>query len=774
VGDKKTNFFSSRLNVAVALSVIFLLVVFLGKLFTPKLPSINSLLSSVSKPITKVDDWQLTQVAEVDQTYSLSDYMTLVTPLNISTALAFAILYALIPMSSWYLFYRFVGFIIRRFRKNLYFGSRREVVRRLVYLFIGLVAVGVSVYLSINFSWYRYPIIAAAVLTLGGMVLAGLVTIIYIPALVVAWVINKFRKVETAGYKRRLLKTISINIASGLVVIIFLLVRLAESFFGVGVTPFESGAGYYGGIPSATSGITGLKAPQGVPFALDENIGFSTGGAKDINNFRANIENDYLPLITDVTYEGLFYDYYFDTGQARACNELFCPSYSYAVSKDPLSTEKEYYLSVGLNSGIKQSDFQRKKLNLVIVLDISGSMGSPFNKYYYDQFGNRQEIEGDEITNEPKMKVANKSVVALLDHLDEDDRFGMVVFESEAYLAKPLRDVDTTDINSIKKHILDIQDTGGTNMEAGYRLGTDLFEEYRGINKEEYENRIIFLTDAQPNIGMLHEEGLLGMTKNNAEGDIFTTFIGIGVDFNTELIEHITKIKGANYYSVHSADQFKKRMDDGFEYMVTPLVFDLALTVGSDDFDIQKVYGSPEANLATGEIMRVNTLFPSERVEGEVKGGIVLLKLEKLTDSATADLELTANYTDRVGQSFNNKKKATITDTDDDYYQNTGIRKAITLSRYANMLKIWISDERDSKQTNTVLEEPTIDTETGILIPEQVILSKWERMSVPLTVSDSYKDLLQAVKAYLEKEMQVLKDEDLKQEVQVLEKLLSN
>ncbi len=30
-------------------------------------------------------------------------------------------------------------------------------------------------------------------------------------------------------------------------------------------------------------------------------IGFSTGGAKNINNFRENIKQDYLPLPTDIT-----------------------------------------------------------------------------------------------------------------------------------------------------------------------------------------------------------------------------------------------------------------------------------------------------------------------------------------------------------------------------------------------------------------------------------------------------------------------------------------
>ena len=58
------------------------------------------------------------------------------------------------------------------------------------------------------------------------------------------------------------------------------------------------------------------------------NIGFSTGGAKDVNNFRENIENGYFPISTDITYNGLFYDYTFDTGNVgNDSQELFSPSY---------------------------------------------------------------------------------------------------------------------------------------------------------------------------------------------------------------------------------------------------------------------------------------------------------------------------------------------------------------------------------------------------------------------------------------------------------------
>ena len=73
-------------------------------------------------------------------------------------------------------------------------------------------------------------------------------------------------------------------------------------------------------------------------------IGLSAGGAKDINNFRENIKCGFIPQKTDITMEGIFYDYYFDTAadhhkqqsnynsnsrlNDELENSLFYPSYS--------------------------------------------------------------------------------------------------------------------------------------------------------------------------------------------------------------------------------------------------------------------------------------------------------------------------------------------------------------------------------------------------------------------------------------------------------------
>lgn len=502
----------------------------------------------------------------------------------------------------------------------------------------------------------------------------------------------------------------------------------------------------------------------------DSTIGLSVGGSKNINNFRENIKNGYFPISTDITYNGLFYDYYFETGKQKESNELFSPSYSMAISNDPISSQKEYYMTVGLNSNIKQSDFKRKKQNIVVVLDISGSMSSPLSSYYYD--GNNSIFSKLE-KNKSKMELANESVNLMIDKLNDDDRFGMVLFDNSAYLAKPLNLIEETNVKEIKKHISDIESRGGTNFEAGYTEASKLFED-KILDNNEYDNRIIVITDAMPNVGTTSKQGLLKYVEENSNKGIYTSFIGVGVDFNTEVIENLSNVRGSNYYSISSKDQFEKILSEDFDYMVTPLVFDLNLDVESNGYEIEGIYGTDSSGKSSGNIMKVNTLFPSSTDGNKgTKGGVVLLKLKKKDNSENEKIKLKVSYTDTNGKKHSNSQEVEFSN-DNEFYENTGIRKSIALTRYANVLKNWILYERSNND-----QEFYINSETGI--PDCLyekddvyrLLGENERTSVKLTVSEEYKEIFKRMKNYLENEKKQVKDNDLKQEVELLEKLIN-
>ena len=299
-------------------------------------------------------------------------------------------------------------------------------------------------------------------------------------------------------------------------------------------------------------------------------------------------------------------------------------------------------------------------------------------------------------------------------------------------------------------------------MEAG----TGQFDRLLPQGGSDYENRIIFLTDAMPNLGETGDLPLYRMLEGNAERGIYTTFIGIGVDFNSELVEGITKIRGANYYSVHSAQEFRQRMDDEFDFMVTPLVFDLRLNLDAPGYEIEKVYGSPEADLATGDLMRVNTLFPSRAEEGAVRGGAILVKLAKLSDQGK--IRLSASYEDRDGKHDSDEAEIILEEHDSDFNQNNGVRKAVLLSRYADLLKNWMIDERTAAGKGERIA-PSVTLTGGIVIP--VELGEWERQSLPLTVSEPYPELFGRFLDYFHSEAQAIGDETLGQEEAILRKL---
>ena len=498
---------------------------------------------------------------------------------------------------------------------------------------------------------------------------------------------------------------------------------------------------------------------------MKRTVGLATGGAKDTQNFMQNIKNGYLPRLSSIAYEGLFYDHYFDFEQKQACKVLFCPTFEMATQRNLFTGEKEYFLSVGLSSGLDASKLKRKPLNLVIVLDISGSMSAPFDRYYYDKKTKAKEKKS-------KMEVATQAIAAMTKHLHDNDRFGVVLFDDRAYLAKPLRKVGLTDMNAIRNHILALKPRGGTNWSAGYKEALRL---YAGVQKEGYENRIVFLTDAMPNRGRLSKEGLFGLTKSAASKGVHTTFIGVGVDFNPDLVKYVSRVRGANYYSVHSSKDFAKRLDKEFLYMVTPLVYDLRLDLDSKGFQIDAIYGSPEANRSTGELMHVNTLFASENGDEGVRGGVILLKLKKVADNDK--MVLNVSYLDTEGKRHQNRQTVSLSSLGkkENYFESDAIRKAILLSEYTTLLQNWLIDAR--AHCNGKAETPPIVLlKARCMIyppmrPEFPKLSQWEQRSCPLKVSDGYKKLFSLFAQKFQKEMKAIGDESLQKESKVLQHL---
>jgi hypothetical protein len=63
-----------------------------------------------------------------------------------------------------------------------------------------------------------------------------------------------------------------------------------------------------------------------------------------------------------------------------------------------------------------------------------------------------------------------------------------------------------------------------------------------------------------------------------------------------------------------------------------------------------------------------------------------------------------------------------------EYFDNTGIRKAILLTRYAALLKNWMADERSHAHLSYPWN-PAIDDHSGITIPNEALFSQWDALA---------------------------------------------
>ena len=105
-----------------------------------------------------------------------------------------------------------------------------------------------------------------------------------------------------------------------------------------------------------------------------------------------------------------------------------------------------------------------------------------------------------------------------------------------------------------------------------------------------------------------------------------------------------------------------------------------------------------------------------------------------------------------------------------EYFDNSGIRKGILLTRYAALMKNWLIDEHQYSNRSQSWEA-SIREDTGIIIPIETGFSQWERQSVSLRVSAPYHWIFENFSDYFEHEMYAIRDYTMEQELEILDTL---
>lgn len=202
------------------------------------------------------------------------------------------------------------------------------------------------------------------------------------------------------------------------------------------------------------------------------------------------------------------------------------------------------YLQFTLRVPSLHKDFHRKPINLAVVFDRSGSM-----------------------SDQRKMEYAKKAFAALIDQLHSDDFFSLVIYDDVIDVIRRSKKIGN-DKAVIKRMLDEVYPRNSTNLGGGLIEGLRQVERHAG---KEYVNRVILLSDGLANVGLTDPAELNKIARRHRNRSISITAMGVGLDYNENLMMGLSESGGGNYYFIEHPNSLASIIRREFE-MVASIV----------------------------------------------------------------------------------------------------------------------------------------------------------------------------------------------------------
>ena len=192
----------------------------------------------------------------------------------------------------------------------------------------------------------------------------------------------------------------------------------------------------------------------------------------------------------------------------------------------------------------------RPDLNLSIVLDRSGSM------------------EGE------KMVRAREAAMFCVDQMLPTDRLSVVTFDDHIEVLFPSEPV--TNKQSMKDLISRVTARGSTALhEAWVRGGLTVSERMldQGIN------RVVLITDGLANVGITNTDEIVTQAMGLYQRGVSTSTIGIGADFNEDLLMPMAQSGGGNAWHVVEPDDMQRIFQVELEGLIAQFAHTVSLSL---------------------------------------------------------------------------------------------------------------------------------------------------------------------------------------------------
>jgi Ca-activated chloride channel family protein len=192
----------------------------------------------------------------------------------------------------------------------------------------------------------------------------------------------------------------------------------------------------------------------------------------------------------------------------------------------------------------------RPDLNLSLVLDRSGSM------------------EGE------KMVRAREAAMFCVDQMLPTDRLSVVTFDDRIEVLFPSEPV--TNKQAMKDLIARVTARGSTALhEAWVRGGLTVSERMldQGIN------RVVLITDGLANVGVTSTDEIVTQSMGLYQRGVSTSTIGIGADFNEDLLMPMAQSGGGNAWHVVEPDDMRHIFQTELEGLIAQFAHTVSLSL---------------------------------------------------------------------------------------------------------------------------------------------------------------------------------------------------
>jgi Ca-activated chloride channel family protein len=232
-----------------------------------------------------------------------------------------------------------------------------------------------------------------------------------------------------------------------------------------------------------------------------------------------------------------------------------------------ISNRKDTEVTLKLSlEGLECKSERRTPVNLAIVLDRSGSMRGA------------------------KLEKARQAAGIVLEQLGRNDVFSLVTYHTRAAVLIPPQHVRNA--ARLNRKIESIHSGGSTALYAGVKLGARQLKEFFD---EENINRVILLSDGLANVGPRTPDALAKLGTRLANDGIHVSTIGLGDDYNEDLMVALAEASAANYYYVKDAEKLPGIFEEELGYIRNILARNIEIVIDlPEDVVGIEVLGHPE------------------------------------------------------------------------------------------------------------------------------------------------------------------------------------